>query len=142
MPSGSRCNNAVININCDSGRGYDVLTRAAYVESLTNRTINNNTDGTTLMQRVLAILVTLLSLTTIAYSETPTVPAAAAPATLFAAVNANNRLLRSLAVPCTAHAPPTALACCKVCSVGKACGNTCISREKTCHVGQGCACDG
>ena len=32
--------------------------------------------------------------------------------------------------------------CCKVCSVGKACGNTCISREKTCHVGQGCACDG
>lgn len=32
--------------------------------------------------------------------------------------------------------------CCKVCSVGKACANTCISREKTCHVGQGCACDG
>jgi hypothetical protein len=35
-----------------------------------------------------------------------------------------------------------ALTCCKVCSVGKACGNTCIAREKTCHVGQGCACDG
>jgi hypothetical protein len=36
----------------------------------------------------------------------------------------------------------TARACCKVCTVGKACGNTRISREKTCHVGPGCACDG
>lgn len=32
--------------------------------------------------------------------------------------------------------------CCKICTVGKACGNTCISRDKTCHVGPGCACDG
>jgi len=31
--------------------------------------------------------------------------------------------------------------CCKVCTIGKACGNTCISREYTCHVGPGCACD-
>jgi hypothetical protein len=32
--------------------------------------------------------------------------------------------------------------CCKVCSKGKACGDTCISRDFTCHVGAGCACDG
>jgi hypothetical protein len=32
--------------------------------------------------------------------------------------------------------------CCKICRVGKACGNTCISRDKVCHVGPGCACDG
>jgi hypothetical protein len=32
--------------------------------------------------------------------------------------------------------------CCKICRRGKACGNTCISRQDTCHVGQGCACDG
>lgn len=32
--------------------------------------------------------------------------------------------------------------CCKICTTGKACGNTCISREKQCHVGRGCACDG
>ena len=31
--------------------------------------------------------------------------------------------------------------CCKVCSKGKACGNTCISRAYTCHKGRGCACD-
>jgi hypothetical protein len=32
--------------------------------------------------------------------------------------------------------------CCKVCSKGKACGNSCISRDKECHKGKGCACDG
>ena len=32
--------------------------------------------------------------------------------------------------------------CCKTCTTGKACGDTCISRDKTCHVGPGCACNG
>jgi hypothetical protein len=32
--------------------------------------------------------------------------------------------------------------CCKICHQGKACGDTCISRQDTCRVGQGCACDG
>ncbi|MBL3568416.1 hypothetical protein BV509_14695 [Rhodovulum sulfidophilum] len=32
--------------------------------------------------------------------------------------------------------------CCKVCSKGKACGDSCISRSRSCHVGPGCACDG
>jgi hypothetical protein len=31
--------------------------------------------------------------------------------------------------------------CCKVCSKGKACGNTCISASYECHVGPGCACN-
>jgi hypothetical protein len=31
-------------------------------------------------------------------------------------------------------------ACCKVCTKGKPCGDTCISRDKICHVGPGCAC--
>lgn len=41
------------------------------------------------------------------------------------------------------HEPPTitAAACCKICSKGKACGNSCIARNKTCHKGPGCACD-
>jgi hypothetical protein len=38
-------------------------------------------------------------------------------------------------------APPGRV-CCKICSAGKACGNSCISRSYTCHVGPGCACDG
>lgn len=32
--------------------------------------------------------------------------------------------------------------CCKVCSKGKACWDSCISRDYTCHKGPGCACDG
>ena len=32
--------------------------------------------------------------------------------------------------------------CCKICSKGKACGNSCIARWKTCHKGKGCACNG
>jgi hypothetical protein len=31
--------------------------------------------------------------------------------------------------------------CCKVCSKGKACGNTCIRRAYECHQGRGCACN-
>lgn len=32
--------------------------------------------------------------------------------------------------------------CCKRCSKGKACGNTCISAKSTCRQPPGCACDG
>ncbi len=32
--------------------------------------------------------------------------------------------------------------CCRVCTTGKACGDSCISKDKTCHVGTGCACNG
>lgn len=32
--------------------------------------------------------------------------------------------------------------CCKICTTGKACGDSCISRSYTCHKGPGCACDG
>lgn len=31
--------------------------------------------------------------------------------------------------------------CCKICTAGKACGDTCISVSKACHVGPGCACN-
>lgn len=31
--------------------------------------------------------------------------------------------------------------CCKVCSTGKACGDSCIARSKSCHKAPGCACD-
>ncbi|MDD5370442.1 MAG: hypothetical protein PHQ40_15270 [Anaerolineaceae bacterium] len=32
--------------------------------------------------------------------------------------------------------------CCKVCTTGKACGNTCINKNYTCHKPPGCACNG
>jgi beta-lactamase superfamily II metal-dependent hydrolase len=45
-------------------------------------------------------------------------------------------------VPKPAAQPePSAAGCCKVCTRGQACGNTCISRSYTCHQPPGCACD-
>ena len=32
--------------------------------------------------------------------------------------------------------------CCRTCRAGKACGDTCITADRTCHVAPGCACDG
>ncbi len=32
--------------------------------------------------------------------------------------------------------------CCRVCRTGKACGNSCINRNYTCHQPPGCACNG
>lgn len=42
----------------------------------------------------------------------------------------------------TTTPPPgdTSSTCCKRCTTGKPCGNSCISRTNTCHVGGGCAC--
>ena len=31
--------------------------------------------------------------------------------------------------------------CCKICHKGKACGDSCIARDKDCTVAPGCACD-
>lgn len=45
------------------------------------------------------------------------------------------KVLASVFGPCGTRA------CCRFCVVGKACGDTCISRAKTCRVGCGCACD-
>lgn len=38
--------------------------------------------------------------------------------------------------------PPPSSVCCRVCTTGKACGNSCIARDKTCNSPPGCACDG
>lgn len=65
-------------------------------------------------------------------------PAAAVAATSNAAAPA----VVPQAAPNFTPLSAVAQSCCKVCRTGKACGNTCISRSKRCHVGQGCACDG
>lgn len=40
----------------------------------------------------------------------------------------------------SAHQTEKPYVCCKVCKTGKTCGDTCITRADTCHVGLGCAC--
>jgi hypothetical protein len=51
------------------------------------------------------------------------------------ALPSDNQLLRMLKAPNNLDAE-----CCKVCTKGKPCGDTCISQDKTCNVGPGCAC--
>jgi SH3-like domain-containing protein len=48
---------------------------------------------------------------------------------------------RPLPAPAPAPAPPPAVACCRRCTTGKACGNSCIAAHLTCRVGAGCACN-
>jgi hypothetical protein len=43
--------------------------------------------------------------------------------------------------PCGGGALFAQTGCCKRCSAGKACGDSCIARDKTCHKGKGCACN-
>jgi hypothetical protein len=43
--------------------------------------------------------------------------------------------------PTPSPTPTPSPSCCRVCTVGKACGNTCIERSDTCHVPTGCACN-
>lgn len=49
--------------------------------------------------------------------------------------------MRVVPVP-TAVPQPVFSGCCKVCTTGQACGNSCISRSKQCHQPPGCACQG
>lgn len=44
------------------------------------------------------------------------------------------------ATPCTIAADGTQ--CCKRCSKGKPCGDSCIAKNKTCTKGKGCTCQG
>lgn len=60
----------------------------------------------------------------------------AAPGTL--SVDQALELMGAELMPAT----PLDAACCKRCSKGKACGDSCISRDKRCTKGVGCACDG
>jgi hypothetical protein len=41
----------------------------------------------------------------------------------------------------TAQSCTPAEQCCRICSKGKACGNSCIRQSYTCHKGRGCACN-
>jgi hypothetical protein len=76
------------------------------------------------MPRILIALLALLLLSSAARSDTPPSPTADNHAALFNQTHSDNRLLRSRAIASSAHLTPAALSCCKVCSVGKACGNT------------------
>jgi hypothetical protein len=70
-------------------------------------------------------------------------PASAGQASSSAAVE---RVAAAIGIPAPAiersRPAPLLAACCRVCTAGKACGNSCIARDKECHQPPGCACDG
>lgn len=39
-------------------------------------------------------------------------------------------------------APCSAGECCRICTKGKACGDSCIAKDAVCHIVGGCACNG
>lgn len=41
----------------------------------------------------------------------------------------------------TGTGPDGQTRCCKICSAGKACGDSCIAKNEACHKGAGCACN-
>lgn len=48
----------------------------------------------------------------------------------------------SVSCASSSYAASGVAGCCKMCKKGKACGDSCIARDKECHKGKGCACDG
>jgi len=97
------------------------------------------------MMRVLAILTAAMLMIGLAASSDaePTTATTATGFSLFSHESPARSPAFLVSIGITA--PDAAIAqqgCCKVCTIGKACGNTCISRDKQCHVGRGCACDG
>jgi hypothetical protein len=97
------------------------------------------------MLRSIALLIVALTLATLCGTADATKPSPTATDSLqiFAQSTPTRspEFLASLGLT-QPTAAVTQQACCKVCTVGKACGNTCIARDKVCHVGPGCACDG
>lgn len=43
--------------------------------------------------------------------------------------------------PAPPRPPPQTRSCCRYCTTGKACGDSCISRTRNCNQGAGCACN-
>lgn len=74
-------------------------------------------------------------------SETPPVGEPAGAILDFPRREVSDSFLRSLGISALIPAP-AAVECCKVCTKGKACGDSCIAVNKECHKPPGCACNG
>lgn len=90
------------------------------------------------MKRFLIVLSLMLISFTALATEMSVTPKDADPDTVTCVAKIEQSVSNSMCATAPAHATY----CCKVCSVGKACGNSCISRDKDCHQPPGCACDG
>lgn len=90
---------------------------------------------------ICAIALFGISVTTLA---SPPTESAATPISMLDVFQGAPRDATNLLLPLASDADALQQAdkCCKVCTTGKACGDSCISRKYQCHQPPGCACDG
>ena len=132
-PTGPRANTAA-NLRAGPGTNYDKIGSAASGQALDIVARNSTGDWYQLRGGgwIFGELVT----------GAPVVPVAAIIPTAPPATNASivTSAPATTSAP-TAPAAPPARACCKHCgSNSQPCGDSCIALNKTCYVGQGCAC--
>ena len=96
------------------------------------------------MLRIITAALALTALAMAAQSDAPSSgnSQATSIASIHRAPYTENHALAALGFSTSSTGTTKTFVCCKVCTVGKACGNTCISRNDVCHIGPGCACDG
>ena len=88
-----------------------------------------------MLKTVVTIFALLLVIATVPADGTPTsAMPEMRPSLIHGSLHNASHVLRSLGL---SQSISHAVACCKICTVGKACGDTCISRDKECHVGPG-----
>lgn len=88
------------------------------------------------MKQVIVVIAACLLTSSAALSEPQSIPSRDYFTQIFAARSHSN-----LFKPGAAHQTTATLGyCCKTCTKGKPCGDTCIAQDKVCHVGPGCAC--
>ena len=92
--------------------------------------------------KILAFLLAVWALADAAIADTtPAQPGEGIPVELSSPETAASICLRPASHPNSSVQDQVAQACCKTCRKGKACGNSCIARWKTCRQPPGCACD-
>jgi len=84
---------------------------------------------------------TLVAATPFATQPVPPVAAPSAPKPQPPAAAATATRPPAVVAPTTAPSKPSTSACCRRCTTGRACGDTCISASRNCNVGPGCACN-
>lgn len=88
------------------------------------------------MKRLIVVIAAWLLTSSAALSEPQSIPSQNYFTKILAVKSHSNLFKWGAAQQTTA----TLGYCCKTCTKGKPCGDTCIAQDKACHVGPGCAC--
>jgi hypothetical protein len=131
--------NANANLRAGPGTDYDLRSRA-----VAGQVIDIVSQDATGEWFQLAtghwILAKLVDNPPVKVSVAATIPARPTP-TYTPSPTPTSIPIRAITPVPTPYSAPSVRTCCKICSKGKACGDSCIARNETCHKGVGCACN-